>query len=256
MTRDVGLNEEEGTAASYLSATFDNFAIDYTVEGSTKVNHVGIDGGVDFRMSAISLSGIEFNVDASVDYNGQVLPITLGHFQNDIYFGLKDLKIKFSEFNEQSLIDRYWYSFGYYANLDFPELLSALGDLIGDKLGGLIDGLINGTSETTVDAEQNRSEGGLDFASLLANGPKEEHKTNEWTFTLGDEGSDLCIKLITDDEFALKRVDLGTISLGNVTISGAINVDLKPYDQFVSPAEGDDYVEVFNYSGLTQKLIS
>ena len=254
VSKDVGLTEEEGTAAKYLSATFDDFSVKYTVEGSTKVNSISVAGGVDFRMSAISLSGIEFNIDAEVDYNGQVLPITLGHFQNDIYFGLKDLKIKFSEFSEQSLIDRYWYSFGYYANLDFPELLSSLGDFIGDKLGGLIDGLINGTPEPTVETS-NRSSG-LDFSSLLANGPKEEHRTNEWTFTLGEEGSDLCIKLITDDEFALKRVDLGTIDLGNVIISGAINVDLKPYDEFVSPAAGNDYIEVFNYSGLTQKLIS
>ena len=257
VTRDVGLSESEGTAANYLSATFDNFNVEYTVEGSSKVNRISVDGGVDFRMSAISLSGIEFNVEADIDYNGRQLPITLGHFKNDIYFGLKDLKIKFSEFSEQSLIDRYWYSFGYYANLDFPELLGSLGDLIGDKLGGLIDGLLNGTPEPTVSEpnEQNK-EGGLDVSSLLANGPKEEHATNQWTFTLGEEGSDLCIKLITDDEFALKRVDLGTISLGGVSISGAINVDLKPYDQFVSPASGNDYVEVFNYSGLTQKLIS
>ena len=252
VSKDVGLSEDETGAVNYLSATFDNFVVAYSVEDSTKVNTIGVTGGVDFRMSALSLSGIEFNVDVTADYNGRQLPVTLGHFQNDLYFGLKDLKIKFTEFSEDKLLEEYWYTFGYYAGLDFPKLLSGLGEIIGDKLGGLIDGLMNGSTEEVEEPK----EGGLDFASLLANGPKEEHTENRWTFTLGEEGSDLCIKLITDDEFVLKRVELGTISAGSVSISGAVNVDLKPYDEFVSPAAGNDYVEVFNYSGLTQKLVS
>ena len=252
VSKDVGLSEDESGAVNYLSATFDDFSIAYSVEDSNVVNTIGITGGVDFRMSAISLSGIEFNVDVTADYNGRQLPVTLGHFQNDLYFGLKDLKIKFTEFSEDKLLEEYWYTFGYYAGLDFPKLLSGLGDIIGDKLGGLIDGLMNGTTEESEEPK----EGGLDFGSLLANGPKEEHTENRWTFTLGEEDSDLCIKLITDDEFILRRVELGTIKAGSVSISGAVNVDLKPYDEFVSPAAGNDYVEVFNYSGLTQKLVS
>ena len=252
VSKDVGLTEDQENPPMYLSATFDDFQIAYSVEDSTVVNTIDISGGADFRMSAISLSGIEFNIDVSANYNGKQLPLTLGHFHNDLYFGLKDLKIKFTEFNEDNLLEKYWYTFAYYAHLDFPKLMGALGDLIGDKLGGLIDGLMNPSEPT----EEEPKEGGLDFSSLLSNGPKEEHTENQWTFTLGEEGSDLCIKLITDDEFALKRVDLGTINAGLVSISGAVDIDLKPYDEFVSPASGNDYVEVFNYSGLTQKLVS
>ena len=256
ISEDVGMNDNESTSTKkYLHASFDNFSVSYTVEGSEKVNTINVYGGVDFRMSAISLSGIEFNVDAVVEYNGETLPITLGHFQNDIYFGLKDMKIKFSEFNEDKLLENYMYAFAYYANLDFPRLLQGLGDIIGDKLGGLIDGLINGSDEEPQEATQ-ESSSGIDFASLLANGPKEEHSNNLYTFTLGEEGGDLCIKLITNDDFELQRVDLGSISAGPVTISGCVNIEALPYDSFVSPASGDDYVEVFNYTGLTQKLIS
>ena len=255
ITRDIGLEEDTNTAAKYLSATFDDFNVAYTVEGSEKVNNISVTGGADVRVSALSLSGIEFNIDVEADYNGQKLPLTLGHFQDDVYFGLKDLKIKFTEFNEENLLKNYWYSFAYYANLDFHQLLEGLGDIIGDKVGGLIDGLLNGSSEEPEPSEANKS-GGINVSSLLASGPKEEHKNNLWTFTLGEEGSDLCIKLITDEDFGLKRVDLGTLSAGPVTVSGAINVELKPYNQFVSPASSNEYVEVFNYSGLTQKLIS
>lgn len=255
ITNDVGLTDD-GTASNYLSAKFDNFKISYTVDGSTKVNTIDVYGGVDFRMSALSLSGIEFNIDVVADYNGQELPVTLGHFQNDVYFGIKDLKIKFTDFNEETLIEEYWYSFAYYAHLDFPRLLGRLGEIIGDKLGGLVDGLINGSSEAQPENKANEESGGIDFASLLANGPKTTHSNNEYKFTLGEEGGDICISLYTDEEFTLKRVDLGTISAGPVTISGAIDVELKPYNSFVSPASGDDYIEVFNYSGLTQKLIS
>ncbi len=257
ITEDVGLSEGESSAANYLSASFDDFKVTYTVDGSEKVNTIAVYGGVDFRMSALSMSGIEFNVDVVADYNGQELPITIGHFHNDIYFGIKDMKIKFTDFSEDKLVEQYWYSFAYYAGLDFPRLLGKLGDLIGDKLGGLIDGLLNGSSEEPQAGQKSgEDQGGIDISSLLANGPKTKHEEGQYTFTLGEEGSDLCISLITDEEFTLKRVELGTISAGPVSISGAIDVELKPYDEFVSPAAGDDYVEVFNYSGLTQKLIS
>lgn len=258
ISRDVGLTQDEGTTAiNYLSASLDNFAVNYTVEGSEKVNSLTVAGGVDFRLSALSLSGIEFNIDVVANYNGKEVPLTLGHFHDDVYFGLKDMKIKFTNYSEDELIEQYWYSFALYSGLDFPKLLSKVGDIIGDKLGGLIDGLINGSKEEPeADPEPAEQSGGIDFASLLAEGPKTEFANKQYTFTLGEEGGDLCIKLITDEKFKLKRVDLGTITAGNVSISGAIDVELKPYDEFVSPAAGNDYVEVFNYNGLTQKLIS
>lgn len=257
ISRDIGLTENEGTTAvNYLSANFNDLSIVYSVEDSNKVNTVSVDGELDFRMSALSLSGIEFNIDAVADYNGKTLPITLGHFKNDVYFGLKDMKIKISEFSEAKLLENYTTAFALYAGFDFPEMMTGLGDIIGDKLGGLIDGLINGSSD--IAPSGSKDSGGFNVSSLLSEGPKTAHNevVKEWTFTLGEEGGDLCITIITDENYGLKRVDLGTINAGNITISGAIDFELKPYEEFVSPASGNDYVEVFNYHGLTEKIIS
>ena len=262
ITRDIGLSEDTDSAEKYLSATFDGLKITYKKgEDSTFVNTITLDGGVDFRMSALSLSGIEFSVQANANYNGKSFPVTLGHFHKDIYFGLRDMKMKFTEFSEDKLVDEYWYAFARYANIDFPQMLESLGEILGEKLTGIIDGLLSGSTEEEPSNEKGIEDvqaGGFDFASLLSSGPKEEHdeQAGSWTFTLGEEGDDICIKLITDEDFALKRVDLGTISAGGVNLSGAIDVDLKDYDDFTSPAASGDYIEVFNYAGLTHKLLT
>ena len=267
ITRDIGLSEEdEVTAPKYLHAEFDDFDFKYKMPNQMTENTIDIDGCFDFRMSSLSLTGIDFNVDAVATYNSKQLPLTLGHFKNDIYFGLKDMKIKFTEFSEEKFENEYWYAFARYANLDSARLLAGLGDFIENKFGGVFDNLINGSSEeaepeepetpTAEPAGTEEATGGFDFMSLIANGPKEDQTENGWMFTLGGEEEDICIKLYTDNEFSLTRVDLGTLSFGDMTIAGAIDVTLENYDEFVSPAENEQYIEVFNYCGITNKLIS
>ncbi len=258
ITKDIGLDEEENTAAKYLNAQFDNFKVSYKMnKDASFTNNVSVEGDIDFRMSALSLSGVEFNVNAVADYNGKKLPLTLGRFQDDVYFGLKDLKLKMTDFKGEKIVDEYWYAFAVYANMDLPKLMRDLGKFANEKVGGLIDALINGsTEESNENANAEPSTGGFDFMSLLANGPKEEQVGTDWLFTLGEEGGDFCIKITTDDKFTLKYVDLGTITFGDTTIQGGIRVNLKDYEDFVSPASGNDYVEVFNYTGITNKLFS
>ena len=266
VTRDIGFVETpegEEKVESYLSASFDNFQISYSVNDSQKVNTVGIEGGVDFRMTALSLNKIEFSVNAHANYNGKTISLTLGHFHNDIYLGIydpndlehKSMKIKFSNFNESSLVDHYWYTLAMYAGIDAGKLLEGLGGAIGGTLNDLIDGLLNSSDEDSASEAKSEEEGGLDIMGLISRGPKSEKKGDGWSFTIGGEKDDpIAITLITDADYSLKRVDLGTLSFGGVTVSGAINVELKPYNTFISPANGNDYVEVFNYAGLTQKF--
>jgi len=261
ITKDIGLTEDNDSADKFLSASFDDLKIKYKKGDNTFENVVALDGGVDFRMSAISFSGIEFNVDATATYNGKQLPLTLGHFHHDIYFGLKDMKLKFTEFNSKKLIDEYWYAFALYANLDFPQMLEGLGELIGEKVVPMIEGLLNGSEEeepANAKGIEDVDAGGFDFSSLLANGPKEEQNpvTKDWTFTLGQETDDICIKVISDEKFTLKRVELVKLAMSGISVSGAINASLKDYDDFVSPAASNDYIEVFNYSGITHKLLT
>lgn len=259
LTKDIGL-EEDDTAAKYLNAQFDNFEMTYkTSKDSSFTNHIGLEGNIDFRMSALSMSGVEFNVDAVANYNGKELPLTLGRFHDDMYFRLKDLKLKMTDFKGEKIVDEYWYAFAVYANMDLPKFIKGMGEFFSEKVEGFIEGLVNGSSEeepANAKGIEDVQAGGFDFSSLLSNGPKEEHIGNEWLFTLGEESGDFCIKITTNEEFELKYVDLGTINVGDITVKGGISVNLKNYESFVSPASGNDYVEVFNYTGLTNKLFS
>lgn len=260
LTNDVGLGEDD-TAEKYLNAQFDNFEVTYKMSSDAEfTNHISLEGDIDFRMSALSLSGVEFSVDAVANYNGKELPLTLGRFQDDMYFGLKNMKLKMTDFTGEKLVDEYWYALAVYANMDFPKLMKGLGEIVSEKVDGLIDTLLNGSTEEEEESNAKGIEdvqaGGFDFASLLSDGPKEEQIGTDWLFTLGEEDGDFCVKITTDEDFVLKYVDLGTISMGDISISGGIRVNLKDYNDFVSPAAGNDYVEVFNYTGITNKLFS
>lgn len=275
LTKDVGMNEEESgeeEVESYLSAKFagltstEKFQITYKKDKDSAVNTISIEEGeIDFRMSALAMSAIEFNVDLGVNYNGKYLPITLGHFGNEMYFGLKDLKMKMTDFNLENLSTKYLLAFATYANLNSTSLFSDLGTLINEKLGGVFDSLLNGeiggseasANEAKNDQNEESEEAGFDFSSLLSNSPKESKKGDDTVFSLGEteKVGGLVINLVADSDLSLKRVELENLSFGTVTINGAIDVEIKPYDSFVSPAL-DGYVEVFNYTSLTGKLLS
>ncbi|MBQ6920684.1 MAG: hypothetical protein IJQ72_02140 [Bacilli bacterium] len=275
LTKDVGMNEEESgeeEVESFLSAKFagltstEKFQITYKKDKDSVLNTISIEEGeIDFRMSALAMSAIEFNVDLDVNYNGKYLPITLGHFGNEMYFGLKDLKMKMTDFNLENLSTKYLLAFATYANLNSTSLFSDLGTLINEKLGGVFDSLLNGeiggseasANEAKNDQNEESEEAGFDFSSLLSNSPKESKKGDDTVFSLGEteKVGGLVINLVADSDLSLKRVELENLSFGTVTINGAIDVEIKPYDSFVSPTL-DGYVEVFNYTSLTGKLLS
>ena len=256
ITRDIGLNDDN-LAKKYLSASFEDLVLTYKMnEDSTFTNTVELEGNVDFRLSALNVSGVEFSINTVADYNGKELPLTMGRFRDDVYFGLKNLKMKFTDFSVENIINQYWYAFARYAHLDLPALFEEVGGLLSDKIGALIDGLINGTGEEDQQLNKGMEEatGGLDVMSLISN-PKEELINNKWHIWLGEEGDDLYLEIITNEEFTLERVELKSVKFGTLSLSGAINVDLNDYEDFVSPAAGNDYIEVFNYTGLTHKLV-
>lgn len=275
LTRDVGITEndsgEEQEVEHYLSASLsgltsgEKFNITYKKDkDSTYTNTISIDSGeIDFRMSALSLSAVEFNVDLDVDYNGKKLPLTLGHFGDEIYFRLKDLKMKMTDFKLENLSTKYLLAFAAYANLNSETLFSDLGTLINDKLGSVFDGLLSGdislgkSEAKTEDETEQEAESGFDFSSLLSTAPKESSRGDYTVFSMGetDKVGGLMINLVADSDLSLKRVELENISFGTVSINGAIDVEIKPYDEFVSPTL-DGYVEVFNYTSLTGKLLS
>lgn len=274
LTKDVGINEQESEeeVESYLSARFsgltstEKFNISYKKdEESTFINTVAINSGeIDFRMAALDMRAIELNVDMDIDYNGKMLPITLGHFGDETYFRLKDMKMKITDFNLSDLPTKYFLAFEAYANLDAESIFSDIGTAISDKLGKLLDDLISGKISlgSSDDSKKSDSQGGFDFNSFMS-GPtntiidKERELTIfQWTNKGEEKSSGYALNLVADSEsLSLKRVELDNISFGTVAINGAIDVEIKPYKDFVSPCL-DGYVEVFNYTSLTGKLLT
>ena len=135
LTKDVGIAEDENSEEEqYLSAKFagltsgEKFQITYKKDKeSTFTNTITVEEGeIDFRMSALAMSAIEFNVDLGVNYNGKYLPVTIGHFGDEMYFGLKDMKIKMTDFKLENLSTKYLLAFAAYANLDSVSLFSDL----------------------------------------------------------------------------------------------------------------------------------
>ena len=274
LTRDVGL-EDNGAQndANYLHATFDNFQVAYKVSDESSENYLGVEGCLDFRMHDLSLSGVEFNLDANINYNNRELPLTLGHFQDTVYFRIKDLKLKYSHNEEFALTDeelinlvisdpdfdlggvsasdlygqpismytQYFLYFKEYAGIDFDNMFEGLGSAVTTKIEALAATLMDGLS--------------LDGMSNLQTSEVQSKATNDWIFTISIS-EDINIVITSDENFKLKRVDLGTIKAGAATISGAINFDFKPYNEFVSPASDDNYVEIFNYSGMLKRFAS
>ena len=271
LTKDVGIAEDENSEEEqYLSAKFagltsgEKFQITYKKDKeSTFTNTITIEEGeIDFRMSALAMSAIEFNVDLGVDYNGKYLPVTIGHFGDEMYFGLKDMKIKMTDFKLENLSTKYLLAFAAYANLDSVSLFSDLGTLINEKLGGLFDSLLNGdiggasANEAKTDTTS-EEEAGFDFSSLLSAAPKESNRGDYTVFSLGEteKVGGLMINLVADKDLSLKRVELENLNFGTVSVNGAIDVEVKPYDSFTYP-DLNNYVEVFNYTALTGKLLS
>lgn len=246
VTRDIGMTASEGEEEqiiTYMSAEFEDLRLNYSVKDSQVVSTVKIDGGLDFRMSDLSMSGIELNLNANVDYNGRKLDLTLGHFHDELYLNLNDtLKIKASNLTKQHIIEMVGPVFATEGYLNFSKMYRDLDKLLTEKVNGLIDGLLAGDSTTSATSS-------LDLGSLST---EEVETSTGWKFSLS-VGDDIKLNLLSDKDFTLYRVEIEKLEVSSVSLSGAINIELKNYEEFVSPAD-DEYVEILNYSGLYGKL--
>ena len=99
LKNDVGMKDEdkpedvpEEKVEHFLKADFNNVYLNYKVENNDNLNTLKVNGELDFRMAA--LIDIDFNLDLDLDYNGKHFPLDLGFFNNELYFGLKDLRLK------------------------------------------------------------------------------------------------------------------------------------------------------------------
>ncbi len=239
LTNDVGMGQDS-TTSTYLSAEFENLVLNYTLENQTVENTVTIDGGLDLRLHELSVSGIEFNVNADVDYNGKNLTLAVGHFKEQLYFSLQNLKLKCNSISANEIIMQLAPIFAQYGDFYFDEMVYDFSNLIDEKIGSLGNTLMSSMSGST---------SGLSLST-------EEVKTaTGYKFTL-TVSEDIVIDLISDTDFTLQRVEIVKLQTNGLSVSGAINVSFKEYNDFIVPAEDPSYVNIFNYSGLYQKLAS
>ncbi len=238
---------EEGLTG--LHADFENFSLQFkTSDTATKTNTISLDADLDLVLR--SITDLDLSLIADVNYNGKELPLVVGYVDKTVYFGLKDLRLKCTSTNLEDLADIVETLF--VASVEEGGLgIDPIGkfESVADEffsnldLGQLLSSFTSSTPSFTTDETQ------------LANG--------DWKFDLhiGMDDNNFDITIVTSEEYDLKRVDLGTISIGNFTVSGAINFEIKPLtvirpDDPAHPKYDANKVfhEVIGYKGWIKKL--
>lgn len=275
--KDTGLNENEEKEYYGMHASFENFALSFRKDESSKVNNIAFEGDLDFLMRG--LKDINFNLDLDVTYNTRELPLEIGYVDKTLYFGLKDLRMKMGSTSFDELLgdpenDVYGLLYQLFMaskeeggiNFDIEQFFDDKFNSLTDKLFGSLDfsnlagsfaigGLEENETGIGLKIEENETSTGYDFSINL-----EIKKEDEETGDIDDKVINATISV--DKEYRLTRIDLGNIDLGNFAIRGAINIEcVKNYVVYAPENElyrnynsNYHYVEIINYRGWLQKF--
>lgn len=247
LTGSIGNDVSEENAFPALSADFEDFEI------SWPNNKIAIDGNL--KLSIQGLNNLDLSLDVDVDYNGKKVDLGLGFVDKTLYLALMDLRLKqsfveTSEVEESGIVYMLDQFMDNFFNVDNPDGLQIKFDLIKnlDNLLGNIDlsSLTNGTdlkvTETIVGDD-------VDINLDITMG--------------GDEGAEptkLGINILMNkDTLGLKKVDLGTIKLGDVEIKGKLNcesegVRILGLDDPEYPRKRGEFTEIISYSRWMDKI--
>ena len=278
--KDTGISEDDENERSReyygMHADFDNFVIEFKKDETSANNVIKFDGDLDFLMRG--LKDINFNFDLDVDYNSRELPLEIGYINKTFYFGLKDLRMKVGSTTIDELIgDPENGEFGLLyqlfmeskdaggINFDIESYIDDKANVIIEEVLGNFDmsniasqfalgGLEEGQNGIGVKVNEQETNNGYDFFINL-----EIRKENE-EGEIDDSAFDVTISV--NKEYRLTRIDLGTIDLGNVKLSGAIDINCIKNFEILTPEDVNyakynpayNYVEVINYKGWLQKL--
>ena len=278
LNEDTGIMEdtvkEENTYYGF-NIGFDNLSVSFKKDENSAENRIGINGDLDLTLRTIK--NIAFNLDVDVDYNGKHVPLELGFINKTAYFGLYDLRMKVGsttidelfgneELGVESLLKQVFIASKEEGGINFDVesyIDDLVNDLIDNKLGGLVANM--DMSELTSSLNLSPLEDGQEGVGLSVN---ENEIEGGWKFDLAVQirneslDTELNIALITNKDYRLTRVDLGTIDLGNIVIKGALNINTIENYVVISPDKPEyprynpsyNYVEVINYKGWLQKL--
>ena len=278
LNEDTGILEEtidEENTYYGFNIAFDNFNVSFKKDEFSAVNNLGIDGNVDLTIRTIK--DISFNLDVNVNYNSKEIPVEVGYVDKTAYFGIKDLRVKcgsttFDELfgQEENGVDGLIYRLFIASKqeggigFDFERWIDeVVYDLIENKLLGSLFNSLDLSSLTSDLALKELEEGENGFGIKVT----EKEVANGIDFTLDlelrSDESDNKFKIVlgVDEDYRLRRVDLGTITFGNVTIGGAIDITPIANYHIVAPDKENyphgtprNYVEVINYRGWLQKI--
>ena len=272
--KDTGISESEENEREReyygMHAEFENFALNFDN------NTIAFDGDLDFLMRG--MKDINFNLDLDVDWNTRNIPLQVGYINHTFYLGLKDLRMKVSsvtmdevignpENNEYGLLYNLFVASEEEGGINF-DIESWLDEKFNDVLTGLLGnfdlsniaasfslgGLEEGETGVGVKVDERETTDGYDFAINL------EIRREDEEGNLSGDSFDVMISV--NKEYRLTRVDLGTIDLDVIKISGAINIDCIKDHNVISPEDVNypkynadyKYVEVINYKGWLQKI--
>lgn len=277
LNEDTGvLDDTIDNAHTYygFNIGFDDFAVSFKKDDNSQINNIGVNGNLDLMIRTIK--DISFNLDVNVDYNNREVPLEIGYVDRTAYFGLKNLRIKVGSAtidelfgDPQNGIDGFIYQTFIAAKEDGGigfDVESWIDDLVQslvtDNIASMIDNFdLSSLSSNLALKELEEGENGFGIKVT------ETEIENGWKFKLDmeirDEESDnkFTIVLKTDTDYRLRRVELGSISFGNVTLSGAVNITPIADYHIIAPDKENyphgvakNFVEIINYKGWLQKL--
>ncbi|MBQ0009207.1 MAG: hypothetical protein KBS97_02925 [Firmicutes bacterium] len=214
-------------------------------------NYVAVDGSLAFEMR--NLNDFDLTVDLEIDYNTKEIDVGLGYVGKTFYLAINDdFMIKSSYTNSRALLENVYRLF-FDASVPAEEGLGITLDI-----DNIIDGLI----------------GGIDINALMGGGSVgglgisfgEEVKSEQegiveapLTITLGEDKDPLEIVMYINEETNdLAGVNLKSIKIGNVSVSGELTFQLFSDHDVLTPEDenyegkqrcidGKHYVEVINY---------
>ena len=250
---------------SGMTASFEGFELTWGEQDGLVKNDIKLDGDIQFKMN--NLNDLSFTIDLDLDYNGKDLDLAVGFVDRNIYFALKDLKLK-STVNEDPNLNYTQQILETLHNLYFnPEYEGGLG--ISMDLDGLLNGLLgsldlsslmSGMGDTSFSITEDVV--GDDVVDTIAISMSKNVEQEDDSFV--KENNDITIKIGFEQETAnLKYIDLGTISIAGFTIKGRINcsivenLKIYPLDSDLYPGKKrDGFVEVISYISWADKLLN
>ena len=258
------------TGLDGLHAEFEDFEIKFKAdENSTSINDIKLDASIDFIMR--NLNDIELSLIADVDYNNRHLPLVVGYMDSTVYFGLKDLRVKSSQTSTDEIletVEQYVLASVEEGGLGInpvKKLEQTLGSIFDNlDIGELISKFTSGNTSfgfSTEEVQLDNSDWQFDLHLSLTKKEVVVPATDTDPAVTEDKVTNIDIQIITTEDYDIKRLDLGTIDLGNVTIKGAINCEIAPLT-IVKPDDpahpkynpAYNYVEIANYKGWIKKL--